>query len=187
MITQLQDVGHKLDQDQWPVWISGNHHWTAAQRFCKFLPVGIVRMGSRGSRQDIRLLLVAYSVLPFLYLLQTTALVYQQWLHFLSSSTIYVSSLVAQMVKRLPVMQETPIRSLGWEDPLEKAMAPHSSTLAWKIPWMEDPGLATVHGVTKSLTRLSNFSFFLSFFLPSFLSSFFLSPLDCSHTQIFNF
>ena len=44
------------------------------------------------------------------------------------------------MVKRLPTMWETQVRSLGWEDPLEKAMAPHSSTLAWKIPWMEEPG-----------------------------------------------
>ena len=42
---------------------------------------------------------------------------------------------VAQMVKCLPAMQETWVQSLGWEDPLEKAMAPHSSTLAWKIPW----------------------------------------------------
>ena len=48
--------------------------------------------------------------------------------------------LVAQMVRRLPTMQETQVRSLGWEDPLEKAMATHSSTLAWKIPWMEEPG-----------------------------------------------
>ena len=48
--------------------------------------------------------------------------------------------LVAQMVKCLPVMGETRVRSLGWEDPLEKEMAPHSSTLAWKIPWMEEPG-----------------------------------------------
>ena len=183
MITQLQDVGHKLDQDQWPVWISGNHHWTAAQRFCKFLPVGIVRMGSRGSRQDIRLLLVAYSVLPFLYLLQTTALVYQQWLPLLSSSTIYVSSLVAQMVKRLPAMQETPIRSLGWEDPLEKEMATHSSTLARKIPWMEEPGGLQSMGSQRVWHDLATS---LSFFLSSFLS-FFLSPLDCSHTQIFNF
>ena len=47
---------------------------------------------------------------------------------------------MAQTVKRLPTMQETQVRSLGWEDPLEKEMAPHSSTLAWKIPWMEDPG-----------------------------------------------
>ena len=48
--------------------------------------------------------------------------------------------LVAQMVKRLPAMWETRVRSLGWEDPLEKEMAIHSSTLAWRIPWMEEPG-----------------------------------------------
>ena len=47
---------------------------------------------------------------------------------------------MAQRVKRLPAMQETWVQSLGQEDPLEKAMAPHSSTLAWKIPWMEEPG-----------------------------------------------
>ena len=50
------------------------------------------------------------------------------------------ASPVAQMVKRLPAMQETRVRSLGWEDPLEKEMATHSSTLAWKIAWMEEPG-----------------------------------------------
>ena len=44
------------------------------------------------------------------------------------------------MVKRLPVMQETWVQSLGWEDPLEKGMATHSSTLALKIPWMEESG-----------------------------------------------
>ena len=48
--------------------------------------------------------------------------------------------LVAQLVKNLPAMQETRVRSLGWEDPLEKEMATHSSTRAWKIPWMEKPG-----------------------------------------------
>ena len=48
--------------------------------------------------------------------------------------------MVAQMVKRLPAMQETRVRSLGWEDPLEKEMATHSSTLAWKIPRTEEPG-----------------------------------------------
>ena len=47
---------------------------------------------------------------------------------------------MAQMVKHLPTMQETWIRSLGQEDPLEKEMAIHSSILAWKIPWMEEPG-----------------------------------------------
>ena len=55
--------------------------------------------------------------------------------------TIYqlTASLVAQMVKCLPTIQETQVRSLGGEDPLEKEMATHSSTLAWKIPW-EEPG-----------------------------------------------
>ena len=50
------------------------------------------------------------------------------------------ASLVSQTVKRLPAMQETRVQSLGQEDPLEKEMAYHSSTLAWKIPWMEEPG-----------------------------------------------
>ena len=51
-----------------------------------------------------------------------------------------MTSLVAQMVKHLPTMRETQVRSLGWKDPLEKEIATHSSTLAWKIPWMEECG-----------------------------------------------
>ena len=51
-----------------------------------------------------------------------------------------VASLVAQMVKNLPAMQETWVCSLGQEDPLEKGMATHSSVLTWKIPWAEEPG-----------------------------------------------
>ena len=47
---------------------------------------------------------------------------------------------MAKRVKRLPTMQETQVPSLGQEDPLEKEMAPHSCTLAWKIPWMEEHG-----------------------------------------------
>ena len=47
---------------------------------------------------------------------------------------------MAQMVKRLSTMWETRVSSLGWEDPLEKEMAIHSSTIAWKIPWTEEPG-----------------------------------------------
>ena len=47
---------------------------------------------------------------------------------------------MAQTVKRLPAMRETQVRSLGWEDPLEKEMATHSSTLVWKIPWTKEPG-----------------------------------------------
>ena len=63
------------------------------------------------------------------------------------------TSLVAQTVKRLPTTWETQVQSLGWEDPLEKEMATLSSSLAWKIPWMEEPGrLLVVHGVAKSWT-----------------------------------
>ena len=51
-----------------------------------------------------------------------------------------MTSLVAQIVKSLPTMQETWVQSLGWEDLLEKEMATHSSILAWKIPWTEEPG-----------------------------------------------
>ena len=47
---------------------------------------------------------------------------------------------MAQRLKRLPAMQETQVPSLGWEDPLEKEMATHSSILAWRIPWREEPG-----------------------------------------------
>ena len=51
-----------------------------------------------------------------------------------------MTSLVAQTVKHLPTMWETQVLSLGWEDPMEKEMATHSSTLAWKTPWTEEPG-----------------------------------------------
>ena len=52
---------------------------------------------------------------------------------------IYMDSLVAQTVKNLPAMQETWVQSPGWEDPLEKGIATHSSILAWRIPWTEEP------------------------------------------------
>ena len=67
------------------------------------------------------------------------------------------------MVKHLPTMQETWVRSLGGEDPLEKEMAAHSSTLVWKIPWKEEPG--RLQGATKSRTRLSNFTYLLTYLL----------------------
>ena len=67
---------------------------------------------------------------------------------------------MAQRLKRLPAMRETWVRSLGQEDPLEKEMATHSSILAWRIPWTEEPGgLHIVHGVAKSWTWLSNLAF----------------------------
>ena len=71
------------------------------------------------------------------------------------------------MVKRLPAMQETQVWSLGWEDPLEKEIATHSSTLAWKIPWTEEPGRLQFMG-WQSQTQLSDFTFF--YFLFSILN-----------------
>ena len=61
--------------------------------------------------------------------------------------------------KRLPTMWEIRVQSLGWEDLLEKETATHSSILAWKIPWTEEPDGLQVQGVAKSQTRLSDFSF----------------------------
>ena len=58
---------------------------------------------------------------------------------------------MAQMVKNLPAMQETGVRSLGWEDALEKEIATHSSILAWRIPVDRGAWQATVHGVEKEL------------------------------------
>ena len=58
------------------------------------------------------------------------------------------------MIRHLPEMRETPVRSLGWEGPLEKEMAIHSSILAWRIPWTEEP--CGLHGVVKSRTPLSD-------------------------------
>ena len=63
---------------------------------------------------------------------------------------------VAQTVKNLSAKWETWVRSLGWEDPLEEGMAIHSSILAWRIPMDREACQATVHGITKSWTRLSN-------------------------------
>ena len=58
------------------------------------------------------------------------------------------ASLVVQLIKNLPAMRETWVLSLGWEDPLEKGMATHSSVLAWRIPMDRGAWWATVHGVT---------------------------------------
>ena len=75
----------------------------------------------------------------------------------IKSRTTIGTSLVAQLVNNPPAMQETQVRSLGWEDSPEKGMATHSSILAWRIPWTEEPGrLLVVLGVTKSQTRLSD-------------------------------
>ena len=83
---------------------------------------------------------------------------------------------VAQMVKRLPTMRENWLRSLGWEDPLAKEMATHSSILAWKIPWMEEPGRLQCMGsqrVTHDFTFTVNIipTYHKNFVLSDFTSS----------------
>ena len=69
---------------------------------------------------------------------------------------VFGASLLAQMVKNLPAMWEIRARFLGRKDPLEKEKATYSSILAWTLSWTDDPGQATVNGVTKSQTRLSD-------------------------------
>ena len=63
--------------------------------------------------------------------------------------------MVAQMVKHLSTMRETRVRSLGWENPLEKEMTIHSSILAWRIPWTEEPGRLTVYRVVRAKRDLA--------------------------------
>ena len=76
---------------------------------------------------------------------------------FFTFSTLHLSyfllawaSLVAQIIKRLPAVQETRVQSLGQENPLEKGIATHSSILAWRIHWPEEPWRASVCGITES-------------------------------------
>ena len=73
---------------------------------------------------------------------------------------IFWASLVAQRLKHLPGMRETQVQSLGRENPLEKKMATHSSTLARRIPWTEEPGRLQTMGL-QSWTQLSDFTFTL--------------------------
>ena len=78
----------------------------------------------------------------FVFLFITSITLFKYFSFFKESDhfSFLVASLVAQMVKRLPTMHETRVRSLGQEDPLEKEMATDSSIHAWKIPWTEEPG-----------------------------------------------
>ena len=78
------------------------------------------------------------------------------WEGYIFAYIISEASLLAQLVKNLPVIQETWVLSLGWEDPLEEGMATHSSILAWRIPTAGGAWQATVHGFAKSWTQLSN-------------------------------
>ena len=76
--------------------------------------------------------------------------------------SFYRASLVAQTMKSLSVVQETRVQSLGWEDLLEKEMATHSNILAWKIPWVEEPGRLQSMG-SQSWTQQSYFTFTFHF------------------------
>ena len=98
-------------------------------------PGGLPSMGSHRVRHDWSDLAVAVAIsLLLLYL-------YNKGILFLLQTLEYSrASLVAQRVKRPPAMQKTWVQSLSREDPLEKEMATHSSTFAWKIPWTEEPG-----------------------------------------------
>ena len=71
--------------------------------------------------------------------------------------------MVAQSLKRLPGMWETLVRSLSWEDPLEKEMATHSSTLAWRIPWREEPGRLQSMGLQRVGHNGATLLYFLCF------------------------
>ena len=98
-----------------------------------------------------------------------------------SSPTLFWTSLVAWMVKHLPTMQETRVQSLGQEDLLEREMASHSSILAWKIPWTEQPGRLYSMGSQRvrhdQATSLSFFSFSY-FILVCFPWSLFPNPFS---------
>ena len=87
----------------------------------------------------------------------------KSWTRLSDFTSLLLSLVVTQMVNDLPAVWETQVRSLSWEDPLEKEMATHSSTLAWKIPWMEEPGRLQSTGSHTVQTRLSDFTLTFNF------------------------
>ena len=80
----------------------------------------------------------------------------ERMLDFILCKLCLWASLVAQLIKNLPAKQETRVQSLGWEDPLEEGVAAHSSVLAWRIPWKEEPGRLHSPWSRNSWTQLSN-------------------------------
>ena len=87
---------------------------------------------------------------------------------------LYLGFLGGSVVKNPPATQETQVPSLGQEDPLEKGMATHSSILAWRIPWTEEPGGVAVYGVAKIQTRQSMHAYMLYLAIGLFLFLLFL-------------
>ena len=91
-----------------------------------------------------------------------------QFATFALKNKLLGASLEAQRLKRLPPMWETRVRSLGWEDPLEKEMAPHSNILAWRIPWAEEPvGLQSMG--SQRVRHDSTFTFTIAILTNSFI------------------
>ena len=116
-----------------------------------------------------------------------SVITYQRSMFFFKSSWLVYASLVAQTVKWLSAIWETWAQSLSQEDPLAKEMAIHASTLAWKIPWIEEPSRLHSMG-SQSQTRLSNFtSFHFTCTLNPSPSSSFWNCTGCVPTYIANF
>ena len=126
----------------WPSQRSKMSPWCLRAVVPKGWPMGFRRSIGKSARSklfsswhwDICYLL-SFTVLTFTGMMQKQIAFANCW-----CLTSYRPSLVAQMVKNLPAMQETQVRSLGWDDNVEKGMATHSSILAWRIPWTEEPG-----------------------------------------------
>ena len=129
-------------------------HQQKLQAFCTILQL----MQAPPRSQDVIYAHCYLKIMVVIRLLLETSLVIQwlgiEWAVWKTQVCFLVWEIMVfpdgSMVKNLPAMQETQVQTLGWEDPLEEGMATHSSILAWEIPWTEDPGGATVHGVTNT-------------------------------------
>ena len=157
-----------------------------SKEWCKPRSLGLLQVAWEGSFNDLslvlqqwRLLCVRINVFSCIYLTPTyppwrrvsssLLLILKQLLCFLLQLSLRVfyslTSMVAQTVKRLPTMRESWARSLSWEDPLEKKMATHSSILAWRIPWTEEPGRLQSMGLQRVghdwVTSLSLYIFWI--------------------------
>ena len=114
--------------------ISLDNHFLFLHSFSSTVQRSKAWGGSKGAEHTGGLCCTCYLFIWFFYLYIFT------YLFIYLVYTLWRASLVAQMVKNPPAIQETWIQSLGWEDPLEEGMATHSSILAWRIPWTEEPG-----------------------------------------------
>ena len=132
--------------------------------FVRLVTVGGKTKSKEDSDFNIAVSLSLGLLPPCFFLLSSSLLFFL----FLLFHLVVRASLVAQMVKRLPAMQETQVWSLGREDSLEKEMVTHSSTLAWKIPWTEEPGsLQSMGSQRVGHNWASSLSFFLFYLVTS--------------------